>query len=507
MNKNVFDEVLKEAIDETLPNELISFSLFGGEPLLNKELFRHILNKTSKIKDRQIEINITTNLSLIDEETLSIIKKYEKLLTIGVSIDGPKEVYKKNKTGNFETILNNYKKIKNTTEAKLSASVVWDYEYVDELFNNIKYLFGIGFRRFNILYNLESDKLFESKSNIDLFLKELEKLKSFHLENIDEIKRMKVEKQSLEVPGRIDPLLCKREDLEYVGVEGDRFNCPRYKYFKENEKHPNINWDKCSKCKFEPYCCSCWGNNSYLNPSIKKQENYCYLIRRSMGKIINHWEEVKRMKKDTNIMEINKREETMTLLLNPKKVDLLGEKIMVMVDNFGDLEIEDGVDYEVGILINKNNINKITKIIKKFIPNKKYFFFEFEDLGEWSEEDLDNYEKELSKIIKLNEKIMFKISPIDDILLRKDNILNIDYVKGDYYYDINLNYNQNEISDSFKKDELVPICSDCNFSHCHFNPLYNKEITNEEIIPPYQQCEKAKIEGKAALKFYDKFIN
>ncbi len=60
--------------------------LYGGEPLLDKALLKYTLNKIRNILGNNVSISIVTNGLLLDDEYLSIFKKYK--INIGFSLDG-----------------------------------------------------------------------------------------------------------------------------------------------------------------------------------------------------------------------------------------------------------------------------------------------------------------------------------------------------------------------------------------------------------------------------------
>jgi uncharacterized protein len=96
------EEVARQAVDYAFsrvkPGESVSMCLFGGEPLLNKRVFRAILSygaETAAAQGKKIHYSVTTNATLLDDELLADVKQYG--VGVMVSIDGPREVQDQNR--------------------------------------------------------------------------------------------------------------------------------------------------------------------------------------------------------------------------------------------------------------------------------------------------------------------------------------------------------------------------------------------------------------------------
>ena len=90
----VKQNVIWEQIIHTIfksPSKDIKVELQGGEPLVDWESCKYIVEKTTEVgkeyPNKHIEIIICTNLLLIDEEKLDFIKKYN--VQLSTSLDGP----------------------------------------------------------------------------------------------------------------------------------------------------------------------------------------------------------------------------------------------------------------------------------------------------------------------------------------------------------------------------------------------------------------------------------
>lgn len=115
-NKKMSLKTAKSAIDflktHSTEKEKVYIAFYGGEPLLEFELIKEsVAYAESILSDKEIEYSMTTNGTLLREEIMDFIVKYQFRIT--VSIDGPKEVHDRNRhfaesdMGSFDTIMEN----------------------------------------------------------------------------------------------------------------------------------------------------------------------------------------------------------------------------------------------------------------------------------------------------------------------------------------------------------------------------------------------------------------
>ncbi|MBI5821379.1 MAG: radical SAM protein [Verrucomicrobia bacterium] len=75
-------------------NKNVSITFFGGEPLLNKPVLRFAINysqRLAKLHGKKVSYSMTTNGTLLDEEVIGYIKRYN--FGLMVSLDGPPEIH------------------------------------------------------------------------------------------------------------------------------------------------------------------------------------------------------------------------------------------------------------------------------------------------------------------------------------------------------------------------------------------------------------------------------
>ncbi|WP_186198563.1 His-Xaa-Ser system radical SAM maturase HxsB [Burkholderia gladioli] len=102
-NREAFDmsrEVANASIDLMFrsPSPALKLEFQGGEPLLNFELVRYIVEKVeqrAKAESRELEIVIATTLSLATQEILEYCRDHRILLS--TSLDGPADLHNRNR--------------------------------------------------------------------------------------------------------------------------------------------------------------------------------------------------------------------------------------------------------------------------------------------------------------------------------------------------------------------------------------------------------------------------
>ena len=101
----------------SMSSSIINVSFYGGEPFLKFPLIKRCVSYAQKrFHNRELVFSVTTNATLLTDEIVRFLHKYNVLLTI--SLDGPKVVhdeYRKfrNGRGSFEVVYHKIKRIKN----------------------------------------------------------------------------------------------------------------------------------------------------------------------------------------------------------------------------------------------------------------------------------------------------------------------------------------------------------------------------------------------------------
>lgn len=118
-NENMTLKTAKRAIDfykdHSIDSNYKSISFYGGEPLLQFNLIRRIVEYSEEIfAGVPLLFNITTNGSLLSEEIVQFLVEHEFQML--VSVDGTKSTHDKNRvfrngTGTYDIVMNNLKSI------------------------------------------------------------------------------------------------------------------------------------------------------------------------------------------------------------------------------------------------------------------------------------------------------------------------------------------------------------------------------------------------------------
>lgn len=194
--KKVIDAFSKYCI-QSKPHKR-SILLYGGEPLLNLDCLKFVINYIRKLENKSlfngsVEIVLETNGTLVDNEIAEELKN-NNVFSI-VSIDGIKEVhdkYRKNHSleGSWEKAISGYKLLKKHGVNSVISSVYSEafskerFKCIDFLANELK-TGSIGLN----LYHVIEKKHFEHKETLNLISKYTEIYdyslnKGLHVEHI-----------------------------------------------------------------------------------------------------------------------------------------------------------------------------------------------------------------------------------------------------------------------------------------------------------------------------------
>lgn len=136
------------------PSDTIKIEFQGGEPLLNFDIIKYIVNRAETLNEthkKNIQFVIATNLSFIDDNILEFCKEHEIL--ISTSLDGPDFLHNRNRpreqNNSYEKTIEGIQKVRDylgndcvgalmtTTEESLKYPKEIIDEYINLGFNNI----------------------------------------------------------------------------------------------------------------------------------------------------------------------------------------------------------------------------------------------------------------------------------------------------------------------------------------------------------------------------------
>lgn len=180
-SKKMSWEVAKKSIDFVKENSQysnnISFSFYGGEPLIEYKLIKDCVNYIKKnFFNKNIQFLLTTNGYLFDEEIINFFVENKIYLTF--SLDGPQNIHDKNRRllatgeGTYFKVFENLNKIKKKNldyfNNYVSINAVWDleesYETIAKYFmenpdiNNLSFKIDVvNSGRLNDIFSITSD--------------------------------------------------------------------------------------------------------------------------------------------------------------------------------------------------------------------------------------------------------------------------------------------------------------------------------------------------------------
>ncbi len=146
-NKDMSVDTAIEIVDRTyrrLPKEIgeFTYNLFGGEPLMNWDVVKAILDRIEE-KHYLARVGITTNLTLLTDEMIDYIDDHNVFCL--VSVDGIKEVHDAHRSNSFDKVIENIKKLLDRglghlVEARMTVSP----DTAKYMYDGVKMLLDLG---------------------------------------------------------------------------------------------------------------------------------------------------------------------------------------------------------------------------------------------------------------------------------------------------------------------------------------------------------------------------
>ena len=248
-------QALKFLMDHSIDNETINIGLYGGEPTLEFNLIKNIVEHIKKeYIGKKVSYSLTTNATILSDEMIEYFVNNNFYLTI--SIDGPKKIndihrrFKATGKGTFDTIVETLIRIKKKYPEyfkTMSISMVIDpqndYDDINSLFKDCPIFQSIMVHSTIVddIYSLEKNipsKSFVETRSYNIFLAFL---KIFNIidnlsarpiaeENITKILDSKSKRKSrIELPKKAAPGgPCIPGQLRlFVDIDGNYYPCER----------------------------------------------------------------------------------------------------------------------------------------------------------------------------------------------------------------------------------------------------------------------------------------
>lgn len=298
-------DVGKRAIDFVIknsgPRHNIEVDLFGGEPLMNFEVVKQIVDYArdmEKLHNKNIRFTITTNATLLNESNMDYIDK--NMGNVVLSIDGRKEVNDKIRkrydgSGTYDTIL---PKIKSMVERRDKSKQYYvrgtfTRENLD-FYNDVVSLTNEGFKEISVepVVLEQGNSLSLREEDLSKIFEQYDKLTNLIIEEAKKGNGFKFYHFNIDVNG--GPCVYKRisgcgSGHEYVAVtpDGDIYPCHQFvgndefimgnvfdgeldQSMMDTFKNGHIyNKPECMECWARFYCSGgCQANNYNFNNDI-----------------------------------------------------------------------------------------------------------------------------------------------------------------------------------------------------------------------------------------------
>ena len=117
MSKETAEKAVEFAIAGSKMRHNLELDLFGGEPLMNPEVVKHVINYVRRREfetGKNIKLTLTTNGTLLNDGIIQFLNDNRVMLVL--SLDGKKETHDNmrpfpNKTGSYDAAVRGFKKV------------------------------------------------------------------------------------------------------------------------------------------------------------------------------------------------------------------------------------------------------------------------------------------------------------------------------------------------------------------------------------------------------------
>ena len=300
MSKETGEKAIDFAIKHSQNRQNIDIDFFGGEPLVNPVVVRHLV-KYARDRERQtgkkLKLTLTTNGVLLSDKMMEFLNANNILLVL--SLDGRKEIHDKMRPlpggqGSYDRAAGAFKRIITLRDGKnYYLRGTYTHENLD-FAEDVRHMATIG-KELSMEPVVEKDAGYRiTEEDLPYVFAEYEKLAGFYLEEYFAGRPFNFFHFNIDLSG--GPCLPKRlsgcgAGHEYFAVtpEGDLYPCHQFvgreEYLlgnlDEGLKKPEISWTfrnahvlnkpECMKCWARFYCSGgCHANADLINGDIYK---------------------------------------------------------------------------------------------------------------------------------------------------------------------------------------------------------------------------------------------
>ncbi len=253
----------------------LSIDFFGGEPLLEFETIKEVVEWFHQVKwpqsSKAYRFVITTNGTLLDEDKKSWFTKYSNVLTLCLSLDGTPEAHNLNRSNSYDTVIKNIDFFKKNWPEQPVKMTISQYT-LNQMYAGIVHIHKLGLQ-------VEADVVFENvwgnedarKKALRTYAEELEKLVVFYYKNPDLPRPRLINKNIMSLYGRKargNNMFCGagKHLICWTG-DGSKYPCMRFAPICTSSPLQDISFsrnnlnEKCQVCIFESLCQTCEGHN------------------------------------------------------------------------------------------------------------------------------------------------------------------------------------------------------------------------------------------------------
>ena len=284
-------ETAKKVIDWIVCNipadtKGIEFGFIGGEPLLEFDLIKRIVDyvRSKEISEPYV-FYATTNGTVLTDEMKEWFQANKHQFVLGLSLDGCKETHNYNRSNSFDKI--DFKFFLNTWPNQ-GIKMTLSEKSLEHLADNIIFVHSLGFKEIGGVNLFEGQFDWSDERFVSLLIPQLEKLVEYYVEN-NSIPLNQMMNKAL--------FLCEsapKEHKKWCGIgdgavffdcDGTKYPCPFVtpmtfdkdtlksitSYDFSNPRN-TIDEDCFNKCYLYPVCPTCSGANYLKNKSFKTRD-------------------------------------------------------------------------------------------------------------------------------------------------------------------------------------------------------------------------------------------
>ena len=273
-------------IFDNVPNEMneVEITLIGGEPLIEFELIKEIVEYTCKKNPKYKYIfYASTNGTILTENMKKWFTEHKRCCCLGLSLDGTKDVHNYNRSDSYDKIdIDYFKKTWPYQSVKMTLS-----EYsLNHLAESIKYIHSLGFIIKGV-NQFEGNFDWDKDEYIKILCKQLAELVEFYVKNDSLVLDQMFDKNLFYCESKIKERKkwCGIGDgTPFFDIDGKKYPCNFITpmTFSDNQINEIINFnfenvdnfideDCFNNCYIYPICPTCAGSNYMTNRNFKNR--------------------------------------------------------------------------------------------------------------------------------------------------------------------------------------------------------------------------------------------